>query len=142
MEEIMASRKIFVNLPVKDLKRSVDFFTQLGFTFDPRFTNENATCMILGDEAFVMLLVEDFFKTFTKKGIADSRASNEAILAISADSKEEVDQVADKALASGGQAAMDPQDHGFMYVRSFQDPDGHHWEVAWMDPKALEQMGS
>jgi uncharacterized protein len=138
----MASRKIFVNLPVKDLKRSVDFFTQLGFTFDQRFTNDNATCMILSDEAFVMLLVEDYFKTFTKKSVADARAGNEAILAFSADSKEEVDQMADKALASGGQAAMDPQDHGFMYVRSFQDPDGHHWEVAWMDPKALEQMGS
>ena len=134
----MASRKIFVNLPVKDLNRSVDFFTQLGFTFNQQFTNEKATCMIVSEEAYVMLLVEDFFKTFAKKGIADARVGTEAIVALSADSREDVDAMTDRALASGGQPANEPQDHGFMYGRSFYDPDGHMWEVVWMDPKAIQ----
>jgi predicted lactoylglutathione lyase len=130
---------MFVNLPVQDLKRSVEFFTKLGFTFEPRFTDENATCMIVGEDAYVMLLVEPFFQSFTKKELADATTHTEAILALSAESREEVDTLAEKALASGGAPASEPTDMGFMYSRSFQDPDGHVWEVFWMDPVALEQ---
>jgi uncharacterized protein len=131
------ARKIFVNLPIKNLQRTVEFFTGLGFAFDPRFTNENATCMIINDDASVMLLVEDFFKTFIKKPIADTTARTEVIVAVSADSRAAVDKLADKALKTGGREAKEPMDQGFMYVRSFYDLDGHHWEVAWMDPSAV-----
>ena len=131
--------KIFVNLPVKDLSKSIAFFTHLGFSFNPQFTDEKATCMIINDDAYVMLLVESFFKTFTKKEITDAKKSAEAILALSADSREKVDKMADKALEAGGVASLAPQDHGFMYQRSFQDPDGHLWEVLWMDPGAIHQ---
>ena len=130
------TRKIFVNLPVKDLDRSVGFFTALGFSFDPAFTDENATCMIVGEDAFVMLLVEDMLKAFTTKPVADATASTGAIVAVSACSREEVDELAEAALAAGAAPAGDPADHGFMYYRSFHDLDGHHWEVIWMDPAA------
>jgi uncharacterized protein len=132
-------RMIFVNLPVKDLDRSVEFFTQLGFSFDPRFTDETATCMIVSDQAFVMLLVEDRFKDFTKKELADATAQTEAIVALSAESREEVDQLVDRALEAGGSPANEPIEmEDFMYSRSFQDPDGHQWEVVWMDPSAVQ----
>jgi uncharacterized protein len=134
-----SSRKIFVNLAVKDLGRAVDFFTDLGFSFDPRFTDEQATCMVVSDEAFVMLLVEDRFKDFTKKELADPRTHTEAIVALSADSREQVDELADKALQAGGSPANEPLEMDFMYGRSFQDPDGHLWEVVWMDPSALRE---
>jgi uncharacterized protein len=134
-----SSRMIFVNLAVKDLGRSVDFFTELGFSFDPRFTDESATCMIVNDQAFVMLLVEERFRDFTKKELADPATHTEAILALSAESREAVDELADKALAVGGRPANDPMEYGFMYGRSFQDPDGHLWEVAWMDPSSIEE---
>ena len=134
-----APRKIFVNLAVKDLGKAVEFFTQLGFSFDPRFTDEQATCMIVSDEAFVMLLVESRFKAFTKKDLVDPAGQTEAIVALSAESREEVDELVEKALAAGGMPANDPMDLDFMYGRSFQDPDGHQWEVFWMDPKAIEQ---
>ena len=133
------SRKIFVNLPVERLDRSVDFFTKLGFTFDPRFTDEDATCMIVSDEAFVMLLVESRFKDFTTKALCDATTQTEAILALSVESREQVDELADKALAAGGSPANDPMEMDFMYGRSFQDPDGHLWELIWMDPSALER---
>jgi predicted lactoylglutathione lyase len=133
-----STRKIFVNLAVKDLGRAVEFFTALGFSFDPRFTDEQATCMILSDEAFVMLLVEERFKDFTKKDLCDSRTHTEAILAVSAESRGDVDDLVHRALAVGGESANDPMDHGFMYGWSFHDPDGHLWEVVWMDPSALE----
>ncbi|MDQ3994381.1 MAG: VOC family protein [Actinomycetota bacterium] len=133
-----SSRKIFVNLAVKDLSRSVQFFTQLGFSFDPRFTDEQATCMIVSDEAFVMLLVESRFKDFTKKELCDPATHTEAILAVSAESPEQVDELVYKALAAGGQPANEPMDHGFMYGSSFQDLEGHLWEVIWMDPDALQ----
>ena len=136
------SRKIFVNLAVEDLARSVDFFTKLGFSFDPRFTDEQATCMVVSDEAFVMLLVEDRFKDFTKKELADPATQTEAILAVSAESRESVDELADKALEAGGSPANDPLDTGSMYGRSFHDPDGHLWEVVWMDPSAVEQQAA
>lgn len=128
------SRMIFVNLAVRDLSRSVEFFTKLGFTFNPQFTDESATCMIVSDTAFVMLLVHDRFKDFTKKQIVDSTTHTEVLVALSAESREAVDAMVHMALASGGSPANDVQDHGFMYGWSFQDPDGHIWEVVWMDP--------
>ena len=132
------SRMLFVNLPVKDLDRSVGFFTSLGFSFDPRFTDETATQMIVSENAFVMLLVENRFKDFTKKPLADATKQTEVIMALSADSRECVDELADKALAAGGSPANEPLEMGFMYGRSFNDLDGHLWEVVWMDPAALE----
>ena len=131
------SRKLFVNLAVRDLKKSMDFFSQLGFTFNPKFTDENAACMILSAEGYVMLLREPFFKSFTKRDICDTSRQNEALLALSCDSRAEVDEMVKTAIANGGQPAMDPQDHGFMYASSFYDIDGHHWEVLWMDPAAM-----
>jgi predicted lactoylglutathione lyase len=130
------SRMIFVNLPVQDLDRSVAFFRGLGFTFNEQFTDRNATCMEVSDQACVMLLVRPFFATFTTKDVADAAASTEAILAVSARSREEVDTLVDRALELGGAVAKQPSDDGFMYGRSFYDPDGHAWEVMWMDPAA------
>ena len=133
-----ASRKMFVNLPVSDLDRSVAFFTTLGFTFNPQFTDETATCMLVGEDAYVMLLTEPKFAEFTVKPVADATAATEAIVALSAGSREEVDRFAEAALANGGSPAKEPMDLGFMYGRSFADPDGHHWEIFWMDPAAAE----
>ena len=127
-------------MAVEDLDRSVEFFTRLGFTFDPRFTDEQATCMVVSDEAFVMLLVQSRFTDFTTKELCDPRTQTEAIMAVSAESREEVDQFADKALEAGGTPANDPMEMESMYGRSFHDPDGHLWEVVWMDPRALEQQ--
>jgi predicted lactoylglutathione lyase len=127
---------MFVNLPVHDLDRSVGFFATLGFAFNPKFTDDNATCMIVGEDAFVMLLVEPFFKTFTTRQICDTRTHTEGLLAISVGSRAEVDAMVATAVAAGGTHAVAPQDHGFMYGWSFYDPDGHHWEVFWMDPDA------
>jgi predicted lactoylglutathione lyase len=132
-------RMIFVNLPVESLDRSVAFFTELGFTFDERFTDETATAMIVNDQAVVMLLVEDRFADFTKKQVVDASSQTEAIVALSADSREDVDRFADKALAAGGSPANDPMEMDFMYGRSFQDPDGHLWEIVWMDMSVFEQ---
>jgi predicted lactoylglutathione lyase len=132
------SRKVFINLPVNDLDKSVSFFTELGFTFDPQFTDDKATCMNLSDEAFVMLLVHDRFKDFTKKDLSDATRSTEVILALSAESREEVDELVGKALAAGGQPSNDKMDLGFMYGWSFQDLDGHLWEVMHMDPSAMQ----
>lgn len=129
-------RKLFVNLPVRDLKASVEFFTRLGFGFNAQFTDDSATCMILSEDAFVMLLVEPRFKDFVRRPIGDARSATAGIYCFSACSREEVDTLADAALAAGGTAAAEAMDHGFMYVRSFYDLDGHHWEVAWMDPSA------
>jgi predicted lactoylglutathione lyase len=139
MATAATTRKIFVNLAVKDLDRAVEFFTKLGFTFDPRFTDETATCMVVSDDAFVMLLVEDRFKDFTKKELADPAKQTEAIMALSAESREQVDEFADTALASGATTANEPMEMDFMYARSFHDPDGHLWEIVWMDPSAIEQ---
>lgn len=129
--------KIFVNLPVKDLKKSIEFFTKLGFTFNPQFTDETATCMIISDNIFAMLLVEGRFKDFTKKEVADARKSTEVILALDAESREKVDEIVTKAIAAGGLTYMDPQDHGWMYLRSFADLDGHQWEIAYMDESQI-----
>ncbi|MET4096571.1 VOC family protein [Arthrobacter sp. UYCu712] len=128
------AKQMFLNLPVKDLDKTVEFFTALGFKFNPDFTDENATCMIVNDDAFVMLLVENYFKSFTSKQVADTGSAAEAIMAFSVDSREAVDEVVRTALTSGGTASEEAQDYGFMYTHSFQDPDGHLWEVFWMDP--------
>jgi predicted lactoylglutathione lyase len=130
---------IFVNLAVKDLDRSKAFFDALGFSFNPQFTNEQGASMIVNDGAFVMLLREDFFKTFTKRQICESATHTETILALSCESREQVDEMVMKAAAAGGSHALDSSDQGFMYSWSFYDPDGHHWEVVWMDPAALQQ---
>jgi predicted lactoylglutathione lyase len=129
-------RKLFVNLAVRDLKRSKDFFSALGFGFEPKFTDDNAACMVVSDEAFVMLLAEPYFRTFTRREPCDTTRQTEGLFALSCDSRAEVDQMVHKAFAAGGARALDPQDHGFMYGWSFYDPDGHHWEVFWMDPSA------
>jgi hypothetical protein len=132
--------KIFVNLPVKDLNRSVTFFTQLGFTFNPQFTNENATCMIIGEDIFVMLLVEKFFQGFTKKAIADASKTTEVIICLSAESKDKVDEMVRNAVAAGGTTPNEKQDQEFMYGHGFGDLDGHIWEVMWMDPAAIHPV--
>lgn len=130
--------QIFVNLPVKDLKKSVAFFTALGYTFNPQFTDENATCMIVSeDQVFVMLLVEPFFKTFTPKPIADAKASTEVLIALSCESRAQVDEMVKKAVAAGGRTPTPPRDHGFMYQHGYEDLDGHMWELAYMEPGAI-----
>lgn len=131
--------QLFVNLPVKDLKRSVEFFTKLGFSFDPRFTDENATCLIVNKNTFVMLLVEPFFNSFTAKTLCDTTRAAEAIMAVSAESRNEVDEVAAKAVAAGARLPKGPTDYGFMYQQDFEDPDGHLWEVFWMDEAEFEK---
>jgi predicted lactoylglutathione lyase len=124
--------QIFVNLPVKDLKRSVDFFTKLGYTFNPQFTNESGTCMILGDKLFAMLLVEKFFSTFTSKSIADTAESTEVLTCLDCTSREQVDGLVAKARAAGASVPREPQDHGFMYAHGYEDLDGHTWELVYM----------
>jgi len=126
--------QIFVNLPVKDLKRSVEFFTRLGYTFNPKFTDENATCMIIGKDIFVMLLVENFFKTFTKKELCDARKSTEVLVCLSADSRAKIDELVAAAVAAGGSTPNGSKDHGFMYQHGFEDLDGHLWELVYMEP--------
>jgi len=131
--------KIFVNLPVKDLNKSVEFFTKLGFSFNAQFTNEDATCMVISEDIYVMLLVEPFFRTFTKKEIADTSRTTEVITCLSADSRAQVDELVDKAFAAGATESNFTTDQGFMYGRSFQDIDGHLWEVMYMDMTAMQQ---
>lgn len=131
-------RMIFVNLPVKDLKRSMDFFSALVFQFNPQFTDETAACMVISDLAFAMLITETRFKDFTKKAVADAGKTTEVLVALSAESRQGVDDLVHKALAAGGSPANDVMDYGFMYGWSFQDPDGHIWEVVWMDPAHIQ----
>ena len=132
------SRLIFINMPVKDLAASKEFFGGLGFEFNPKFTDDSCACMVVSDQAYVMLLVEPRFGDFTTKSVADAHSTTEAIVCVSAESREDVDAFADAALGLGGSAANEPTDHGFMYGRSFNDPDGHLWEVMWMAPEAVE----
>lgn len=131
--------KIFVNLPVKNLDRSIDFFTKLGFTFNPQFTDETATCMIVSEDIFVMLLTHDKFQTFTPKEICDATKSTEVLLCLSTESRKEVDEMVEGAIAAGGTTYNEPQDHGFMYAHGFQDLDGHIWELIYMEPSAVNQ---
>ena len=130
--------KIFVNLPVKDLNRAVEFFTKLGFKFNPQFTDKNATCMIISEDIFVMLLVEEFFKTFTKKEICNTSKNIEAIIALSAESRENVDEMINKAIEAGGVEPRKTKDHGWMYDRAFEDIDGHLWEITYMNESSLK----
>ncbi|MFE0556244.1 VOC family protein [Paenibacillus sp. NPDC058910] len=129
---------IFVNLPVKDLEKTKDFFSKIGFDFNAQFTDKNAACLVIGDNIFAMLLTEDYFKTFTKKDLSNAANTTEVILALSAESREQVDEIVNAALSAGGSPSNDPVDHGFMYGWSFQDPDGHLWEVMYMDQSQVE----
>jgi len=134
----VAQRQLFVNLPVRDLARSKAFFARLGFEFDPRFTDANAACMVVSALGFVMLLQDRFFRTFTKREPCDTTRHAEALVAFSCESRAAVDALVGAALDAGATAAMDPVDHGFMYERSFHDPDGHHWEAFWMDARRAQ----
>jgi predicted lactoylglutathione lyase len=127
---------VFINLPVSDLEAAKRFYTSLGWSLNPAFTDDNAGCIVISDTIYAMLLTHQHFSQFTSKPIADATAVTEVLTALSAESREEVDALADRALASGGSSYSDPQDMGFMYQRAFADPDGHQWEVLWMDPRA------
>jgi len=130
-------RKLYVNLPVKDLERSVDFFAALGFSFNPKFTSDSGAALVINDNTCVMLLKESFFSTFTKKSICDARVSTEALLAISLDSRVEVDEFVARAVAAGATEVGEATDHGFMYERGFVDLDGHNWGPFWMDESQM-----
>jgi uncharacterized protein len=133
--------KIFVNLAVKDLDRSKAFFERLGFTFNPQFTDETAACMVVTDDIYAMLLTHPKFKEFTKKDVADAHKTTEVLTCLSFDSKEKVNEIVDNAVAAGGTEAREPQDYGLMYGRSFNDLDGHIWEIIWMDPTTSGAAG-
>ncbi len=130
--------QIFVNLPVRDLKKSMEFFSKLNFKFDPQFTNENAAAMIIEENIYVMLLMENFFKTFTSKEISDAHKTTEVLTGISAESREAVDKMVETAVLAGGKATI-VQEYDWMYDRGFEDLDGHLWEVAYMDLNKLNQ---
>ena len=133
------AKEIFVNLPVKELNRSIEFFTKLGFTFNPKFTDEHATCMIIGENFYSMLITESMFKTFTKKPISDASKATEVITCISVNSRDEVNKMVDAAIAAGGVEYSEPQDHGWMYYRVFEDPDKHQWEIMYGDESQFPQ---
>ncbi|MBZ4333504.1 glyoxalase [Corallococcus interemptor] len=130
--------KIFVNLPVESLDRAVGFFTKLGYTFNPQFTDANATCMVISEDIYVMLLVKPFFKTFTPKEVADATKTTEVLIALSQENRAAVDALMEKALAAGAKETKEKTDMGMMYQRSFCDLDGHQWEPFWMDPAAVQ----
>ncbi|MGJ5753043.1 hypothetical protein FB563_1162 [Streptomyces puniciscabiei] len=134
----MYQQMIFVNLPVNDLDASKKFFTELGYTINPQFSDEKAASVVISDTIVAMLLTKPFYATFTKKEIADATKTSEVLVALSAESREKVDELVDKALASGATPSGETQDHGFMYGRAFDDLDGHTWEVIWMDPAAVQ----
>jgi len=131
--------KIFVNLPVQDLTQSIKFFNQLGFTFNPQFTDDTAACMVITEDIYAMLLTHAKFKEFTSEEIADTRKVREVLTCLALESQEKVNEITDKAIQAGGQEANDAKDYGFMYSRSFKDLDGHIWEVMWMDPAFVNQ---
>jgi hypothetical protein len=130
----LMARQIFVNLPVRDLERSRTFFASLGFAFDSQFSDEKSACMIVGENMFVMLLSEPFFRTFTVKPVSDASKATEVLICLSCESRAEVNELVSKALVAGGRAPLDPQDHGFMYGHGFEDLDGHVWELIYMKP--------
>lgn len=131
--------KIFVNLPVKELNRSVAFFTKLGFHFNPQFTDDKATCMVISDQIFVMLLLHERFKDFTRKPICDASQATEVLLCLETDSREKVNDIIAKAVQAGGTLYAEPQDYGWMYSHSFADLDGHQWEIVYLDPEGMPQ---
>jgi predicted lactoylglutathione lyase len=138
----MATTMMFVNLPVKKLELSMAFFKRLGFQFNPQFTNEQAACMIVSETSYVMLLVEDFFKTFIDKPLVDATRATEVLVCLSAEDRAGVDAMVAKAVAAGGKAHRTPVDHGFMYGHGFTDPDGHQWEVMFMEASAVEPVAA
>lgn len=127
-------RKLFVNIPITDLQRSIDFYEALGFSFNTQFSDETAAAMLVGEDAFFMLLTTPKFESFTKRPTGDAKSSTGAIYAIGVESRAAVEEMVNTAVNSGGSPALPAQDHGFMYGWSFYDPDGHHMEVFWMDP--------
>ena len=131
-------RKLFVNIPVTSVQRSIEFFEALGFTFNTQFTDASSTAMLVGEDAYFMLLEKNRFTGFSRRPLGDPRSQTSAMFALSAASREEVDEIVKKAIAAGGAYAVDSQDHGFMYGWSFYDLDGYHWEVFWMDPKFVQ----
>jgi predicted lactoylglutathione lyase len=136
----MMSTKTFVNLPVKDVAKTVEFFTTLGFSFNQQFSDENTKCMVISDDAYAMLHAEPAFKSFTQQDITDTSKSREVIVGLSAASREQVDDVLDKVVGGGGQALGDPVDEGFMYMRAFRDLDGHQWSFIYMDMSAMPEQ--
>ncbi|WP_454873065.1 VOC family protein [Paraburkholderia xenovorans] len=129
-------KQIYVNLAVDDLERSKAFFSAIGLSFEPRFTNGQAACLILGEDIYAMLLVKHLFKSFTRKSLCDPKESTEALVGLSCESRQEVDALVARALAAGGTVPRAPQDYGFMYGHGFEDIDGHIWELIYMDPNA------
>jgi uncharacterized protein len=136
------STAVFINLPVRDVERSTAFYRALGFSLDPQFTDEKAACIVISEHIHVMALAEAFFATFTKKPVADATTSAQVIVALSRDSRADVDETLEKALAAGGRPAQPALDHGFMYEQSFEDPDGHLWSAFWMDPAHLQSASA
>ena len=137
---IRIAKQIFVNLPVKDLNKTINFFTKLGFKFNPKFTDENATCMVIDENIFAMLLVEKFFKTFIpNKEISDAKKNTEVLVALSVESRAKVDEMVKKAIESGGKEYRKAQDHGWMYGRAFEDVNGHIWETFYMDESQMPE---
>ena len=132
--------KIFVNLPVKDLDKSMAFFTGLGFSFNPQFTDEKAGCMVISDSIFAMLLTEPYFQTYTKKPVSDAKTATEVLIALDVDSKDEVQQIIAKAESAGATTYSKAQDHGWMYQHSFADLDGHQWELIYMDQSQIPNL--
>ena len=134
------STQIFVNLPVNNLKQSIEFFTQLGFQFNSQCTDEAATCMIVSENIFVMLLTHEKFKTFTPNAICDAAKSTEVLVCLSTESREKVDEMVRQAIAAGGTTYNEPQDYGFMYAHGFQDLDGYIWELMYMEPTPIQPV--
>ena len=133
------STKVFVNLPVADLKKSMEFFKTLGFAFNPQFTDDNAACMVISEHNYAMLLTHAFFKGFVTKPLVDAHKSTEVLIALGLDSKAAVDDMVAKAVKAGGKEPRPQQDHGFMFQRTFEDLDGHTWEPFWMDPSHVQK---
>ncbi|MNF23762.1 Glyoxalase-like domain protein [compost metagenome] len=129
--------KIYINLAVKDLQKSIAFFTEIGFAFNPQFTDASAACMIIAENIFAMLVIEKRFKDFTKKEICDARKNTEVLLALDVESREKVDEIIQKAVNAGGSIYMEAQDYGWMYSHNFEDLDGHQWEIFYMDESAI-----
>ncbi len=131
--------KVFLNLPVKDLEKSMAFFTAVGFSFNPQFTDKTAACMVMSDDIYAMLLTHDKVKEFTSKPIADAHKTTEVLTALAVESKSKVNELVDRALKAGAKETYPQKDYGFMFTRSFEDPDGHIWEVFWMDPAQVQR---
>ncbi|MEU1597530.1 VOC family protein [Streptomyces sp. NPDC005708] len=134
----MYQQMIFVNLPVADVDASKKFFTELGYTINPQFTTDDCACVVISDTIIAMLLGRQRYADFTEKEIADATKTSEVLLCLSAESREKVDELVDRALGAGGTGSREAIDHGYMYGRAFDDPDGHTWEVMWMDPAAVQ----